>query len=325
MSHQSANPAQPPRLGPRQPHPLKGIMLKLISVLVFTIMAALLKATAPEVPAGQQVFFRSFFALPVILAWVIWRGELRVGLRVADPLSHVWRGVAGSIAMGCSFAGLGLLPFPEATALGYAMPLLTVVFAAMFLGERVGWFRLSMVMMGMGGVMLVLSPRFGVSAETVTVYQTLGAVMTLAGATFGALAQVFIRKMVDDERTSAIVFWFSVTATILSLATLPFGWVIPDAGTTAVLVLIGLLGGVGQILLTSSYRFADASVVAPFEYSSMVMALLIGWFVFGEGMSGLMAFGAAIIMAAGIAIILRERRLGLERARARKAAPPRTL
>lgn len=302
-------------------NPLKGVLLKLGSVFLFTLMAAILKATAVSVPAGEQVFFRSLFAIPVILGWLAWRGELATGLHTRDPMSHAYRGIVGSIAMGTSFAGLGLLPFPEATALGYAMPLLTVIFAAMFLGETVRAFRLGMVAVGLAGVLIVLSPRLSAAADGVSLAETLGAVLTLIGAAFGALAQIFISRMVRTEATTAVVFWFSVTATVLSLVTLPFGWVLPDPGTAALLVGCGVLGGAAQIMLTSSYRYADASLVAPFDYASMLMALAIGWFVFGEGASPRMLAGAAVIIAAGVAIILRERRLGIERAR--RAATPR--
>ncbi|SDW47812.1 DMT family transporter [Paracoccus sanguinis] len=301
--------------------PLTGIALKLGSVMIFTVMGAVLKATAATVPAGEQVFFRSLFAIPVILAWLAWRGELATGLKTRDPMAHAYRGIVGSIAMGTSFAGLGLLPFPEATALGYAMPLLTVIFAGMFLAEPVRGFRLSMVAMGLVGVLIVLSPRLSVGAGSVTMAESLGAMLTLTGAAFGALAQIFISKMVATERTAAVVFWFSVTATVLSLVTLPFGWVVPDARTAALLVGCGIMGGAAQIMLTSAYRYADASLVAPFDYASMLMALAIGWFVFGEGASARMLLGAAVIIAAGVAIIWRERQLGISRAR--RAGTPR--
>ncbi|WP_299357900.1 DMT family transporter [uncultured Paracoccus sp.] len=304
------------------PSPMRGILLKIGSVTVFTAMASLLKATSDQVPAGEQVFFRSLFAIPVILGWLVWRGELATGLRTSRPMNHAYRGIVGTLAMGCSFAGLGLLPFPEATALGYAMPLLTVIFAAMFLGEQVRAFRLGMVALGMAGVLIVLSPRLGATADGVSTAETLGAVVTLVGAAFGGLAQIFIRKMVAEERTAAIVFWFSVTSTVLSLVTLPFGWVLLDPGTAALLVTAGLLGGLAQILLTSAYRYADASVVAPFDYVSMILALAIGWFVFGEVATGVMLGGAAVIIAAGVAIIWREQRLGLARSRARKVMTP---
>jgi drug/metabolite transporter (DMT)-like permease len=302
--------------------PLRGIAFKLASVLVFIVMASMIKATSVHVPSGQAVFFRSLFAIPVIVAWLAWRKELRTGLKTQNPMGHVWRGVVGTLAMGLGFAGLGFLPLPEVTAIGYAAPLLTVVFAAMFLGEDVRLFRISAVALGMTGVLIVLAPRLSLSPGTAGTDEAFGATLVLGGAVFAALAQVFVRKLVLVEETSAIVFWFSVTATVLSLVTLPFGWVWPTPVETAILIGAGLLGGIGQILLTTSYREADASLVAPFDYASMLFALAIGYFVFAEVPTWPMVGGAALIVTAGILIIWRERKLGLERARQRKAMTP---
>lgn len=298
--------------------PLRGIAFKLGSVLVFIVMSAMIKATADHVPAGQAVFFRSAFAIPVIVVWLMLRRELATGLRAVHPMGHVWRGFAGTCAMGLGFAGLGYLPLPEVTAIGYAAPLLTVVFAAMFLGEDVRLFRLSCVALGMVGVLIVLSPRLTVLDGGAGHAEAFGAMLVLGGAVFAALAQVFVRKLVQTEKTPAIVFYFSLTATLLSLVTLPFGWVWPEPFELALLIGAGLLGGVGQILLTSSYREADASLVAPFDYASMLFALAIGWFVFAEVPTLPMLAGAALIILAGILIIWRERRLGKDRAQARK-------
>lgn len=307
------------------PHqnPMQGILLKCASVAVFTVMAAMIKATSETagVPPGQQVFFRSFFAIPVILAWLALRGELAVGFRTIRPMGHVYRGIIGTAAMALNFWALALLPFPEATAIGYASPLLVVIFAAMFLGEDVRLFRLSMVGLGLTGVLIVLSPQLRLDGGS-DPWRMLGAVVAFGGAVAAALAQLFIRKLVQDESTSAIVFWFSFTATVLSLTTLPFGWVMPDAATAALLVGSGILGGVAQILLTSAYRYADASLVAPFEYVSMLLAIAIGWYVFAEAPTLVVLAGAALVIGAGIAIIWRERRLGLERNRPRKAMTP---
>ncbi|MCU0829686.1 MAG: DMT family transporter [Tabrizicola sp.] len=302
--------------------PLRGIALKLASVLVFIVMASLIKATAAHVPAGQAVFFRSAFAIPVIVAWLAWRRELATGLKTANPMGHVWRGIVGTLAMGLGFAGLGYLPLPEVTAIGYAAPLLTVIFAAMFLGEEVRAFRISAVALGMTGVLIVLAPRLSLDPETASLAEAFGAMLVLGGAVFAALAQVFVRKLVQTEATAAIVFYFSLTATLLSLVTLPFGWVWPTPWEAILLVAAGLMGGVGQILLTSSYREADASLVAPFDYASMLFALAIGYFVFAEVPTLTMLGGAVLIVLAGILIIWRERQLGLERARQRKAMTP---
>ncbi|QYK41786.1 MAG: DMT family transporter [Paracoccaceae bacterium] len=303
--------------------PLRGILLKLGAVVVFIVMAALIKSVSARVPPGETVFFRSFFAIPVIVAWLAWHGELATGFRVVNPLAHFWRGLVGTMAMGLGFAGLAFLPLPEVTALGYAAPLLTVVFAAMFLGEDVRTFRISMVILGMIGVLIVLAPRLTlISGETVRATEAFGALLVLGGAVFAALAQVFIRKLVQTEATSAIVFWFSLTASGLALVTLPFGWVWPTPAEAAILVTCGLMGGVGQIMLTSAYRYADASVVAPFDYASMIFALAIGYWAFGEVPTRTMLGGAALVILAGVLIIWRERRLGLERARQRKAMTP---
>ncbi len=302
--------------------PLRGITLKILSVCVFVIMASLIKAVSDHVPPGQSVFFRSSFALPVIVVWLLIRHELRHGLVTRNPTGHFFRGLIGASAMGLGFAGLGLLPLPEVTAIGYAAPLLVVIFAAMFLGEQVRLFRLTTVAMGMAGVLIVLSPRLSMGADPLDVRETLGAVVVLGGAVCAALAQVFVRKLVQTEGTAAIVFWFSITASCLSLLTLPWGWVVPAPHELAMLVAAWLLGGLGQILLTSSYRLADASLIAPFEYTSMLLAILIGMFVFGEVPTGTMLLGAAIIIAAGVLVIWRERQLGLERGKARRTMPP---
>jgi drug/metabolite transporter (DMT)-like permease len=302
--------------------PLRGIALKLGSVMVFIVMASIVKATAPEIPPGQVVFARSFFAIPVIAVWLVLRRELRTGWRTSNPLGHFWRGLVGTTAMGLGFAGLGLLPLPEATAIGYAAPLLTVIFAAMFLGEEVRVFRMACVALGMAGVLIVVSPRLSLAPEAIGQAETLGAVLVLASAVFAALAQVFIRKLVATEGTAAIVLWFSVSASALALVTLPWGWVWPSPRMGLLLVSAGLLGGVGQILLTAAYRQADASLVAPFDYASMLFALLIGYAVFDEVPTATMLGGAALVILAGILIIWRERQLGLERARQRKAMTP---
>lgn len=304
-------------------NPLRGIALKILSVTVFTLMASCIKAVSPEIPPGEAVFFRSAFAIPVILAWLAWRKDLRHGLDTTNLLGHFWRGLAGVVSMGLGFTALGLLPLPEATAIGYAAPLLTVIFGAMFLGEEVRIFRFSAVILGLVGVVIVLSPRLTLtSPEATSGARAIGAMAALLAAVFAALAQVFVRKLVRTEATAAIVFYFSLIATILSLATLPFGWAWPTITQAALLIGAGLLGGVAQICLTESYRHADVSVIAPFEYASMLLALAFGYWIFAEVPTLTMLAGAALIVSAGLFIIWREHRLGLERGRARRAITP---
>ena len=298
----------------------RAIIFKILSVFLFVVMAGIIKSVSGHVPPGQSVFFRSFFAIPVIVVWLMMRKELRIGFKTQNPMNHVWRGVIGTSAMAMTFGALGLLPLPEMTAIGYAMPIFVVIFAAMFLNETVRLFRLVTVAVGLIGVMIIMAPRL--SVDVIDVTETLGAVLALGAAVGAALAQVFIRKLTKTETTSSIVFWFSVTASGLSLLTIYWGWVVPTPKEAALLILAGFIGGVGQILLTSSYRLADASFVAPFEYSSMLFSIAIGFAFFDEVPTLTTLVGAAVVIAAGIMIIWRERQLGLERSKTRKAMSP---
>ena len=301
----------------------RAIASKLGAVVCFMIMATLIKIAAERVPTGQAVFFRSFFALPVILVWITLRGELSTGLKTNNPMGHLWRGLVGTFGMGMGFAALGLLPLSEVKAIQYAQPVLVVIFAAMFLGEAVRVFRLTAGALGMSGVLVIMWPRLNAFADAgLDPFLALGALVAFGSALTAALAHVFVRKLTMTENTSAIVFWFGVTASTLSLLTIPFGWIVPNVQDIAMLVSAGLVGGVGQIFLTSSYRYADASVVAPFEYSSILLAIGVGYFIFAEVPTLVMLAGIALIVIAGILIIWRERQLGLERAKSRKVMTP---
>ena len=286
-------------------------------------MFAFIKATADQVPAGEAVFFRSLFAMPVLIAWLAMRSEFPGNLKANDPIGHVWRGLMGTCAMASGFMAIGLLPLPEVVAIGYAAPLLVTMLAAMFLGEKIRLVRFSALLLGMFGVMLVLSPRLTVlDTEVASKLETVGALAALLGAMFSALAQVFARKLVATETTGSIVFYFSLMSSCLALLTLPFGWIVPDGTQLFMLITAGLLGGVGQILLTESYRHAEVAVIAPFEYCSIILAVAVGYFIFDELPTGIMLAGVALIVLAGIIIIERERRLGIKRTgKARSAVP----
>lgn len=304
-------------------NPVRGITLKVCSVIVFVTMFSLIKATSQDIPAGEAVFFRSLFAIPVLLLWLVIRGDFPHKLKAHDPMGHVWRGLMGTFAMASGFLAIGLLPLPEVVAIGYAAPLLVTMLAAMFLGEKIRFVRLSALLLGLVGVMLILSTRLTVlDAEVTSRLETIGALAALMAAIFSALAQVFARKLVATETTGSIVFYFSIMSSTLALLTLPFGWTIPNAQQASLLIGAGLLGGVGQILLTESYRFAEVAVIAPFEYCSIILALLVGYFIFDELPTNIMLVGVALIIVAGIIIIERERRLGIKRTgKARSTVP----
>lgn len=299
-----------------------GILLKVTSVTVFVSMSTLIKASAEGMPAGQIVFFRSAFAVVPILIFLAVRGQLDTAWRTASPLSHFLRGLVGVTAMSLGFFGIMRLPLPDAIAIGYAMPLLTVVFAAVFLGETVRIFRWSAVAVGLGGVLIITWPRLSLFSEGFGSGEALGALAVLASAAFGATAMILVRKLVLTEKTPTIVLYFSLTATLLSFASLPFGWIMPDWQTVTLLALAGFCGGLGQILLTQSYRHAEVSTIAPFEYTSIVLGIVIGYFLFDDVPTWTMLLGTTIVVSAGLFVILREHALGLERKAQRKLVTP---
>jgi drug/metabolite transporter (DMT)-like permease len=301
--------------------PLLAIALKVTAIGCFTVLSALIKATAPYVPPGEAVFFRSFFAIPVIVIWLISRGQLRQGLIAHRPWNHVWRGVLGTSAMALTFTGLGLVPLPEATAIGYATPIFTVILAAFLLGETIRLVRISAVAIGLIGVLIMIWPRLG-GGNGPADAASLGALLILVATIARAFVQIHIRKLVQTDHTAAIVFYFSVTASLLSLLSLPFGWTVPDWDILAVLILAGFLGGIAQILVTSSYRFAPASMLAPYDYTSMLFAIMLGYFWFSELPTLTMLAGAALVVAGNALVIWRESRLGLERGKARSVTDP---
>lgn len=304
-------------------NPLRGIVLKVLSVCLFVTMFSCIKATSDHIPTGEAVFFRSLLAIPVLLLWLYLRDEFPGKLKAIDPMGHVWRGLMGSCAMGLGFFAIGLLPLPEVVAIGYTAPFIVTILAAMFLGERIRLVRFGALLLGLSGVYLVVYSQFsGMDAAAATRLETIGVMAALMAAVFSALAQVFARKLVATESTGSIVFYFSCMSCILSLLTVPFGWLLPSITELALLVSAGLLGGVGQILLTESYRHAEVAVIAPFEYSSIILATALGYFVFHEIPTRLMLGGVALIIIAGVIIIFRERRLGITRAPKASGAVP---
>lgn len=285
-----------------------GIGLQLCATFCFALMSALVRLLADRIPSGEIVFARSFFGLVPVMVWVAWEGRMRTSFITGQPLGHVVRGLVGVGAMWLGFAALAFIPLAEAIAFSYATPLVVVVLAVLLLGEKVPWYRWGLLVVGFGGVLVMLWPSFSHAGSGGGHGALLGSALALAGAVGAGFAVTQVRRLLRTETTECIVFYFSLVAALAGLATAPFGWVVPDAGDLAALVGLGLFGGVGQICLTSANRHAPASVVAPFNYATLLWASLFGIALFGEWPQPLVALGALIVVAAGLALVLKERR-----------------
>ncbi len=305
---------------------LKAVLLKLVAAFLFALMSVLVRWLGLRYPIGQVVFFRSAFAVVPVVIIYAWRRELMAAIRIGRPLNHLGRGLTAVGAMFCNFSALARLPVVDATAISYVSPLITVALSAIFLKERVRIYRWSAVVVGFAGVIVMLWPHLDLAryTEAATSAAAFGALFALSGAFTSAASVVQTRRLTDTETTSSIVLYFSLFCTVGGLLTLPFGWIMPTGTQLAALVTIGLIGGFSHILLTESYRYAPASLVAPLDYTALLWAFVFGYWWFGEVPTATVYVGAPIVAGAGLFVIWRERQLGLERARARAAAGPPT-
>jgi drug/metabolite transporter (DMT)-like permease len=290
----------------------KGIAFKLVSAILFAVMSALIRYLGVRYPIGEVVFYRSAFAIPPVLAVYAWRGELAAALRTERPLGQASRGALSIVGMFCSFGSLARLPLIEANAISFTSPLIGVALAALLLKERVRIYRWSAVTIGFIGVMVVLAPHLTRDELPIAMASSTsvsGVIYALASSVTNAGAMVQTRHLTKSETTSSIVFYFSLICALAGLVTLPLGWVTPTRFELVVLLCIGCLGGMGHIFLTESYRYASASTVAPFDYTSMIWALMLGYVMFGETPTVMIVLGSAIIAAAGLFVIWREQQL----------------
>jgi drug/metabolite transporter (DMT)-like permease len=296
----------------------KGIVLKLISAVLFAVMSALIRYLGARYPIGEVVFYRSAFAMvPVMLVYAL-RGELAAVVRTERPLGQAGRAVLSIVGMFCNFGALARLPLIESNAISFTSPLFSVALAALVLKERVRIYRWSAVIVGFLGVLVVLSPHLSGDELTIAMASATsiaGIVYGIAGSAANAGTVIQTRRLTQSESTSSIVFYFSLSCALAGLVTCPFGWLSPTGGEFAALVSIGLLGGTAHIFLTESYRYASASVVAPFDYTAMIWALVLGYAMFGETPTPMIVVGSAIIAGAGLFVIWRERQLALARRR----------
>jgi drug/metabolite transporter (DMT)-like permease len=303
---------------------IQGIAFKVASTFVFACMAAIVKANAADYPAGELVFFRSFFALPVVVIWLWERGVFPHALRTKRLGGHLLRSFSGVGSMFLTFTAYAFLPLADVTVVGYAAPLIIVVLAAVLLKERVRAGRWAGVALGFLGVLMMLWHHLGATGAGTT-RGAIGAVCALLGAFCVAVAMIQTRRLVQSEHMGAVMFYFQSTGAVLGVllmvlgaawpASFPFAdvmraqaWVTPPWPVFLLLVASGFLGGVGQLLMTRSFVLADASVIACFDYTSMIFVLILGVVFLGEWPSLTVLSGASIIALAGVMVILAERR-----------------
>ena len=296
----------------------QGIALRILSGLLFAAMVACIKTVADTVPLGQIVFFRSFVALLPLVMFLAWRREFPSGLRTRRPWGHAVRALIGAAAMYTSFAALARLGVAEATLLGYLAPLFLTLLAVAILGERLTRSRAAGLGLGFAGVLALTAPDLVTAAAGVDARRMTGIGLAVTSALLTAAAMVQIRRLTATENPGAIAFWFAAVASLGGLASLHWGWIVPDAPTLGLLVLAGLLGGCAHIAMTVSFKLAEASALAPFEYVTLIWAVLADLWLFGTPVGPAFLLALPLLLT-GAAVAGRG-----ERRRAPSITPPAT-
>lgn len=276
-------------------------MYRIAAMACMAVLSALVKWTGSRgVPVFEIILFRNLFAfLP--LGLYIWRTTGFSVLKTRRPMGHFTRSAVGLTGMVCGFSAVQHLPLTEATALQFTSPLFMTALSALLLSEKVGRHRWAAVFVGFLGVLIMARPlpgQMNVPGVTLGILSALGA----------AGAMVAIRQISDTEKGPTIVFYFTLGGVLIGAVGSLFGWVNPDPLTLAMLVLAGIIGGVGQLFLTEALRQAPVGVIAPFDYTQLVWAALLGLVIWGELPHPLTLVGAVIVAGSGVYILHRELR-----------------
>ena len=285
-------------------NPSLGILLIIASTVSFAIMNAAVKLVSRRLGPVEIGFFRQLFSLLPVLSLVARQGGLSV-LRTSRPLGHLFRGLIGNSAMIIFFLSVAKLPLADANALSFASPLFVTALSMPLLGEAVGKHRWGAVIVGFAGVMVMTNPGGNWFSGAAGV----GAGMGVLAAFMSALMTITIRQLNKTEPPVRIVFYFATIGTLLFGGLLAFFWVSPTLWELAGLAVVGLIGGLSQLLMTYAYRHAPASTLAPFGYVSILWSTALGFLIWSELPGPRILVGSAIVIVSGLYIIYRETRL----------------
>lgn len=295
-------------------NPRLGIILRIVSGVLFALMTLCVKLASDNIGLGQIVLFRSAFAMIPLVIFLFARKEFPHGLATKRPFGHLLRSGFGAAAMFASFAAIARLPLADATLVNYATPLVTSLLGGIILGEVLTRSRITGLALGVAGVLALTVPEMlGTDVDTT---RLAGYGLGLLAAVLASIAYIQVRRLGSTESPGAIAFYFVLVATLVSLPSALQNWVTPTTGEYGILIMAGLFGGVAHIAMTLAFRYAEVSLLAPFEYLTLLWAGAIDLLFFQTPM-GPTFFVALPLLLAGAAVSS-----GRLRRRRKRAAVP---
>ena len=273
-----------------------GFLYMFLSVCAFSIMDLIVK-WSDSYPLGEVLFFRGFFGV-LFYFFIIPKQRVKNFYYTKRAGLHFLRCVFGLIALIAIFIALRNLPLATVVSISFAAPIFTTIFSIFFLSEKVGFYRWLAVFVGFFGIIIITEPGF----SSLNIYYIYPIIFCL-GLSYVAIA---IRQLSTTEPVWLISLNFSAAITIVSLFTIPFGWIMPNVQDLFLLSLIGVFGGVANLWLSQSYKFSEVSLVTPLKYLALVFAIIFGYFIWDEVPTIKTLSGALLVIISSIIIFRRE-------------------
>lgn len=281
------------------PTVVRGCLLMLLSTVFFAVMHAIIRFATQHLPPVEVAFFRNLFGL-IVIAPLLWR--MGPGIFATKRLGmHVTRACINLGSMLCFFTGLASTPIARATALSFTAPLFTALFSTLFLGEVFRWRRWTAIVIGFVGTLVILRPGLDAVAT--------GELLILASSVLWSIAMIEIKLLGRTESSITITAYVTTLMTPLTLVPALFVWQTPSPEMWIWLILIGVLGTLGQIAVTEALLLADTTVVMPFDFLKLIWATALGIVLFAEMPDLWTYIGAAMVFGSTFFIAWRESRI----------------
>ena len=276
---------------------MSAFIYKSLSVLFFVLMSVCIKATGDHIPLFQVVFFRNFFAL-IPIFFVIYFLKLKISTINEYPL-HLGRAIIGITAMSLFFISIRYVPLVEMQTISFSSVFFISILSVFFLGEKIGYRRIIAVIVGFIGVVIILNPGSAIFSNY--------SFLPLIASFFLSIAVIFLKKILLTNNNILSVWIFTAFCTVISLFFYDDTWIWPQGYDLIFMIASGFLGFIAQICLTKSFQMADASLLAPLDFSSVIWSFLIGYIFFQEFITLNVLFGGLIIIMSVSYIFYRER------------------
>ena len=307
-------------------HNSQGILCLVSAVVFLTVSDSIIKWLSPTYALHEIMLFRSLFAMLLVFVFIHLEGGLKT-LKTRRPMLHFIRGSLLVLANMFFFLGLATLPFAETVALFFVAPLFICILSQPVLGEKVGLRRWLVILLGFGGVLIMVRPGAEVFSLT--------SLLPILAALSYAVMQMLTRKLGMQEKASTLTFYIQIAFILISsIVGLSIGdggynkfdnptfdfllraWTVPVPVDFALLALCGVIVAIGGYLISQAYRLGQASAVAPFEYTSLPFALILGYYLWGDWPDWISIVGSGFIIFSGFLIVYfenRDDRRGLNR------------